>query len=38
MQEVQPMEAAERAAFVEHLDSGFFPARVAAAVKRKLQR
>jgi hypothetical protein len=37
VQEVQPMPAAERTAFVEHLDSGFFPARIAAAVKRKLQ-
>ncbi len=37
VQEVQPMPAAQRAAFVEHLDSGFFPARIAAAVKRKLQ-
>jgi hypothetical protein len=37
VQEVQPMPAAQRTAFVEHLDSGFFPARIAAAVKRKLQ-
>ena len=36
-QEVQPMPAAQRTAFLEHLDSGFFPARIAAAVKRKLQ-
>jgi hypothetical protein len=37
VQEVQPMPSAQRTAFVEHLDSGFFPARIAAAVKRKLQ-
>ena len=37
VQEVQPMPAAQRTAFVEHLDSGFFPERIAAAVKRKLQ-
>ena len=36
-QEVQPMPAAQRTAFLEHLDSGFFPPRIAAAVKRKLQ-
>jgi hypothetical protein len=36
-QEVQPMPAAQRTAFLDHLDSGFFPARIAAAVKRKLQ-
>jgi hypothetical protein len=36
-QEVQPMPTAQRTVFLEHLDSGFFPARIAAAVKRKLQ-
>ena len=35
-QEVRPLPADQRAAFVEHLDAGFFPARIAAAVKRHL--
>lgn len=37
-QEVKPLPAEERAAFVEHLDSGFFPPRIAAAVRRHLSR
>ena len=35
-QEVRPLPAEQRAAFVEHLDSGFFPPRVAASVRRRL--
>ena len=36
VQEVRPLLADERAAFLEHIDSGFFPPRVASAVKREL--
>lgn len=35
-QEMRPLLDEERAAVVEHLDSGFFPPRIAAGVKRRL--
>ena len=34
--EVRPLPADQRAAFVEHIDAGFFPPRIATAVKREL--
>lgn len=37
-QEVRPLPADQRAAFVEHVDSGFFPPRLAAAIKRRVAR
>ncbi len=36
VQEAKALTPAERAAFAEHIDSGFFPPRIAAAVKRHL--
>ena len=36
VQEAKALSREERAAFAEHLDSGFFPPRIAAAVKRNL--
>jgi hypothetical protein len=36
VQEVKALPPDERAAFVEHLDSGFFPPRIATTVKRRL--
>lgn len=35
-QEVRELSADERAALMEHLDTGFFPARVSAGVKSRL--
>jgi hypothetical protein len=36
VQEARALSREERAAFVEHLDSGFFPPRIATAVKQRL--
>jgi hypothetical protein len=36
VQEAKALSREERAAFAEHLDSGFFPPRIATAVKRDL--